>query len=51
MAFAPLKAPANEERLFPEIFLGCANEQKANKFVLLPNCANEETFAEEAKCF
>ena len=26
-----LKAPANEETLFPEIFLGCANEQEAKK--------------------
>ena len=33
---------------FPKYFLGCANEQKAKKNVLLPHCANEETFAEEA---
>ena len=31
-----VKAPTNEETLFPEMF---------------PQYANEETFAEEAKCF
>ena len=35
------------ETLFPEIFLGCANEQEAKKNVLLPCCANKVTFAEE----
>ena len=50
-----VKAPANEETLlrkhcFPKYFLGAQTSRK-QKIVLLPCCANEETFAEESKCF